>query len=40
VISADDFLVDIIDLNHEKAISAFKEMVLKEKIPNWMSMKF
>jgi predicted nucleic acid-binding protein len=33
VISADDFLVDIIDLNHEQAISAFKEMVLNKKNP-------
>lgn len=33
VISADDFLVDIIDLNHEQAISAFKEMVLNRKNP-------
>ncbi len=33
VISADDFLVNIIDLNHEQAISAFKEMVLNRKNP-------
>lgn len=33
VISADDFLVDIIDLNHEQAIPAFKEMVLNRKNP-------
>ncbi|MDX5339146.1 MAG: PIN domain-containing protein [Cyclobacteriaceae bacterium] len=33
VISADDFLVDIIDLNHDQAISAFKEMVLNRKNP-------
>lgn len=33
VISADDFLVDIIDLNHEQATSAFKEMVLNRKNP-------
>lgn len=29
----DDFLVDIIDLNHEQATSAFKEMVLNRKNP-------
>ena len=33
VISADAFLVDIIDLNHDQAISAFKEMVLNRKNP-------
>lgn len=31
--SADDFLTDIIDLNQEKAIEAFKEMVLNRKNP-------
>lgn len=31
--TADDFLTDIIDLNHEKAIAAFKEMVLNKKNP-------
>jgi predicted nucleic acid-binding protein len=33
VISADDFLVDIIELNNEQAFSAFKEMVLNRKNP-------
>jgi predicted nucleic acid-binding protein len=31
--TADDFLTDIIDLNHEQAIAAFKEMVLHKKNP-------
>lgn len=31
--SADDFLTDIIDLNHEEALKAFKEMVLNKKKP-------
>jgi hypothetical protein len=31
--SADDFLTDIIDLNQEQAITAFKEMVLNKKNP-------
>lgn len=31
--SADDFLTDIIDLNHEEATKAFKEMVLNKKNP-------
>ena len=31
--SADDFLTDIIDLNHEEALQAFKEMVLNKKKP-------
>ncbi|MCD0487748.1 PIN domain-containing protein [Pedobacter sp. MC2016-14] len=31
--SADDFLTDIIDLNQENAIEAFKEMVLNRKNP-------
>jgi predicted nucleic acid-binding protein len=33
VISADDFLVDIIELNDDQAFSAFKEMVLNRKNP-------
>jgi len=32
-ISADDFLTDIIDLNHDTAIKAFKELVLNKKNP-------
>jgi hypothetical protein len=32
--SADDFLTDIIDLNPEIALKAFKEMVLNRKNPN------
>jgi predicted nucleic acid-binding protein len=32
--SADDFLTDIIDLNQEIALKAFKEMVLNRKNPN------
>lgn len=32
-ISADDFLTDIIDLNHDDAIRAFQEMVLYKKSP-------
>lgn len=31
--SADDFLTDIIDLDHEQAVAAFKEMVLNKKHP-------
>lgn len=31
--SADDFLTDIIDLNHFEAITAFREMVLYKKNP-------
>ncbi len=31
--SADDFLTDIIDLNQNKAVKAFKEMVLNRKNP-------
>ena len=31
--TADDFLTDIIDLNPEQAIAAFKEMVLNKKNP-------
>ena len=33
VIAADDFLVDIIELNHDQAIAAFKEMVIIRKNP-------
>jgi hypothetical protein len=33
--SADDFLTDIIDLNQEEAVSAFKEMVLHKKNPKF-----
>jgi predicted nucleic acid-binding protein len=33
VTTADDFLTDIIDLNHEQAIDAFREMVLNKKNP-------
>jgi predicted nucleic acid-binding protein len=32
--TADDFLTDIIDLNHEQTITAFREMVLHKKNPN------
>lgn len=32
-ISADEFLTDIIDLNHDVAIKAFKELVLNKKKP-------
>lgn len=32
-VSADDFLTDIIDLNHDTAITAFKELVLNRKNP-------
>jgi hypothetical protein len=31
--TADDFLTDIIDLNQEQAMAAFKEMVLNKKNP-------
>jgi len=31
--TADDFLTDIIDLNQEQAVAAFKEMVLNKKNP-------
>jgi predicted nucleic acid-binding protein len=31
--SADDFLTDIIDLNHETSIRAFKDLVLQKKNP-------
>lgn len=32
--SADDFITDLIDLNHEKAVSAFREMVLNRTNPD------
>ena len=32
--TADDFLTDIIDLNQEQAIAAFKEMVLNKRNPD------
>ena len=32
--SADDFLSDIIDLNHDAAVAAFKEMVMHKKNPD------
>jgi predicted nucleic acid-binding protein len=32
--TADDFLTDIIDLNPERAVAAFKEMVLNRKDPD------
>ena len=32
--SADDFLTDIIDLNHEKAIEAFRKLVLNRRNPD------
>ena len=31
--SADDFLTDIIDLNHDESIRAFKDLVLQKKNP-------
>lgn len=31
--TVDDFLTDIIDLNQEQALAAFKEMVLNKKNP-------
>lgn len=31
--TADDFLTDIIDLNQEQAVAAFKEMVMHKKNP-------
>lgn len=33
--TADDFLTDIIDLNQEQAVAAFKEMVLNKKNPKF-----
>lgn len=32
--TADDFLTDIIDLNHDTAVEAFREMVLHKKNPD------
>ncbi|MDT0606008.1 PIN domain-containing protein [Croceitalea rosinachiae] len=32
--SADDFITDIIDLNHEKAVQAFKKLVLNRRNPD------
>jgi len=32
--SADDFLTDIIDLNHEKAIEAFRKLVMNRRNPD------
>lgn len=32
--SADDFLADLIDLNHEKAIKAFRKLVLNRRNPD------
>lgn len=32
--SADDFIADIIDLNHEKAVEAFKKLVLNRRNPD------
>lgn len=32
--SADDFIADIIDLNHEKALEAFKRLVLNRRNPD------
>ncbi|GAA3623304.1 hypothetical protein [Flavivirga jejuensis] len=32
--SADDFIADIIDLNHDKAIEAFKKLVLNRRNPD------
>ena len=32
--SADDFITDLIDLNHQKAIQAFKQLVLNRKDPD------
>ncbi len=31
--TADDFLTDVIDLNHEHAVAAFRDMVLNKKNP-------
>jgi len=33
-LSADDFLTDIIDLNHDVAVEAFKEMVFNRRNPD------
>ncbi|WP_340064429.1 PIN domain-containing protein [Ascidiimonas aurantiaca] len=32
--SADDFITDIIDLNHEKAVEAFRKLVLNRRNPD------
>ena len=32
--SADDFIADIIDLNHDKAIEAFRKLVLNRRNPD------
>lgn len=32
--SADDFIADIIDLNHEKALEAFRGLVLNRRNPD------
>ncbi len=32
--SADDFITDIIDLNHEKAVQAFRKLVLNRRNPS------
>lgn len=32
--SADDFLADIIDLNHNKAIEAFRKLVINRRNPD------
>lgn len=32
--TADDFLTDIIDLNPEKAVKAFRELVVNRRNPN------
>ncbi len=32
--SADDFITDIIDLNHDKAVKAFKKLVLNRRNPD------
>ena len=37
---ADDFLTDIIDLNHDTSVQAFREMVLNKKNPPMMNFKF
>ena len=33
--NADDFLTDIIDLNHETSVEAFKELVINKKSPSY-----
>ncbi len=38
--TADDYLTDIIDLNKEPALAAFKEMVLNKKILKWKWWKY